>query len=89
MLHDLRYSERPNIAGTIKDNYGGTYLGHDGAFSGQASVTAYGAVGADGVPLKLRTVASYLNASSSSAIFGASSSVQPKSMRGLCLVRAY
>ena len=79
----------PNISGTIQDNYGGTYLEQDGAFSGQASVTAYGAVGADAAPLKLRTVTSSFYASSSSSIYGSSTTNQPKSMRTLCLIRSY
>ena len=79
----------PNILGSIADNYGGTYLKNNGVFSGDVQNTAYGAGDASLSPLRLRVTNTEFNATSSSSFYGASNTVQPASIRFLCLIRAY
>ena len=87
MLLDLRYSDGPNSAGKITGVATGTNQEGLGALAWADGFADRNYETGTPPAAKYRNVS--LDLHSGTAIFGASSTVQPASIRFLCLIRSY
>ena len=79
----------PNTIGVVSDIYGGALLCKNisGVFS--PSVVYGSGVGLGTQSNQFSAITLSLNSQKSNALYGASETVQPAGLYGLCLVRAY